>query len=151
MTVLTFPRHRTEELPQGWQSAELQRLMSACAVYLPTGRASGWEYGETECGDPQLYLLGPAPDYDCILSISRLGHLYILEDGNGRVMFEHSNLVLLAEQAATALRKKKQAILAQIAIAWCAMREFYEEKIEPAMAEPIELVSHFAPQLAALA
>jgi hypothetical protein len=67
------------------------------------------------------------------------------------VIFEHSNLVLLAEQAAAALRNKKRAILAQIAVAWCAMREFYEEKIEPAMAEPMEVVSHFAPQLAALA
>jgi hypothetical protein len=148
MTVVKFPCRTT---PQGWQNAELQRLMSACAVHLPTERATGWEYGETECGDPQIYLLGPAPEHDCILSISRLGHLYILEDGNGRVIFEHSNLVLLAEQAAAALRNKKRAILAQIAVAWCAMREFYEEKIEPAMAEPMEVVSHFAPQLAALA
>jgi hypothetical protein len=89
--------------------------------------------------------------YPGILSISRLGRLYILEDGSGRVIFEHDNLLLLAEQAAAALRNRKQAILAQMAVAWCAMREFYEEKIEPALAEPMEVLSHFAPQIAALA
>ena len=52
--------------------------MGACAVHIPGGQASGWELGETERGDPQLYLLGPAPEHDCILSISRLGRLYIL-------------------------------------------------------------------------
>ena len=37
--------------------------------------------GTTEHGDPQVYLIGPPPDYDCILSISRLGRLYVIEDG----------------------------------------------------------------------
>jgi hypothetical protein len=105
----------------------------------------------TERGDPQLYLIGPAPEHDCILSISRIGRHYILEDGRGRVIFEHDNLVTLAERAAAALRHKKQAVLAQLALAWCAMREFYEEKVEPALAEPMEVLSHIAPQLAALA
>jgi len=150
MNVVNFPLKSERTIEGGWQNAELQRLMSACAVYLPHGQASGWEVGETERGDPQLYLLGPAPEHDCILSISRLGRLYILEDGNGRIMFEHDNLLLLAERAASALRKRKQAILAQIAVTWYAMREFYGEKIEPAMAEPMEVFSHFAPQLAAL-
>jgi hypothetical protein len=31
------------------------------------------------------------------------------------------------------------------------MREFYEEKIEPALAEPMEVIAHFAPQFGALA
>lgn len=150
MKVVSFPS-RKAPMPRGWQSAELHRLVEACAAYFPSGLAGGWEVGETERGDPQFYLLGPAPEHDCILSISRLGRLYVLEDGYGRVLFEHDNLVPLAEQAAAALRRKKQAILAQIAVTWCAMREFYEEKIEPAMAEPVELLTHFAPQLAALA
>ena len=66
------------------------------------------------------------------------------------MLFEHDNLLPIAEQAVAALRRKKQAILAQIAVTWCAMREFYEEKIEPAMAEPVEILTHFAPQFAAL-
>jgi hypothetical protein len=150
MNVVLFPLKPAGETASGWHGAEVQRLMSACAIYLANGQGSAWEFGETECGDPQLYLLGPAPEQECILSISRLGRLYVLEDGNGRILFEHDNLMLLAEQAATALRRKKQAILAQLAVAWYAMREFYEEKIEPAMAEPMELLSHVAPQLAAL-
>jgi hypothetical protein len=151
MNVVEFPLKSANEAGRGWRRTELQRLMSACAAYIPHAQVSAWECGETECGDPQLYLLGPAPEQECILSISRLGRLYILEDGNGRVVFEHDNLLLLAEQAANALRNKRQAILAQIAVAWCTMREFYEEKIEPALAEPMEVIAHFAPQLGALA
>jgi hypothetical protein len=150
MNVVQFPLKPANETALGWQGAEVQRLMSASAAYLANGQGSTWEFGETERGDPQFYLLGPGPEQECVLSISRLGRLYVLEDGNGHVIFEHDNLMLLAEQAATALRHKKQAILAQLAVAWYAMREFYEEKIEPAMAEPVEVLSHFAPQLAAL-
>ena len=149
MTILEFPRVE-DKTPGGWRSSELQRLLAACNVHIPDGAASGWGVGETECGDPQLYVLGPAPEHDCILSISRLGRLYVLEDGNGRVIFENGNMMLLAEQAAAALRKKKQAILAQIAVAWCAAREFFEERVEPMMTEPVEVLSHFAPQFAAL-
>jgi hypothetical protein len=145
MNVVRFPLPSDHAIERGWHRAELQRLINACAVYLPSGQASGWEFGRTECGDPQLYLLGPAPEQECILSISRLGALYVLEDGNGRVMFEHNDLMLLAKQVSTALRNKKRAVLAQIGVTWCAMREFYEEKIEPALAEPVEVISHFAP------
>jgi hypothetical protein len=59
--------------------------------------------------------------------------------------------VLFAEQVAASLRSTRRSILAHIAVAWCAMREFYEEKVEPALAEPVEVLSHVAPQLAALA
>jgi hypothetical protein len=149
MNVVRFPS-RLDRAPDGWHSAEVQRLVNACAAYVPHGVASGWEFGVTERGDPQMYLLGPEPEQDCILSISRLGRLYVLEDGNGRVIFEHNDLMRLAEQATNALKKKKEVILGQIALAWIAMREFYEEKIEPVMAEPVELLTHFAPQLAAL-
>jgi hypothetical protein len=36
-------------------------------------------------------------------------------------------------------------------VAWFALRETFEEKIEPALAEPIEMLSLVAPQFAALA
>jgi hypothetical protein len=150
MNVVRFPLQPSTEASGGWRNAELQRLTSACAAYIPSGQASGWEYGETERGDPQLYLLGPGPEQDCILSVSRLGRLYVLEDGNGQVIFEHENIVLLAEQVTTALRSKKQAILSQLAITWWSVREFYEEKVEPAMAEPMEAFSHFALHVGAI-
>ena len=149
MNVLQFSR--AQALPQGWQASELTRLTNACAASIPNGEISGWEVGQTEYGDPQLYLLGPAPDYDCILSVSRLGRLYVLEDGKGQVMFENDDILQLAEQTCNALRKRKAELVARLTVCWCAVREFFEEKVEPMMAEPIEVVSHFAPHFAALA
>jgi hypothetical protein len=149
MNVIEFPR--AQELPHGWQSSELARLTNACAGSVSMGDVSGWEVGATEYGDPQLYLLGPAPDHECVLSISRLGRLYVLEDGKGQVLFENDNLMVLAEETCTALRRKKAEIVARLTVCWCAVREFFEEKVEPVLAEPMEVITHFAPHFAALA
>jgi len=150
MNVVKFPRAvtRTDE---GWQSVELQQFLAVSANAIAAGEASGWETGVTENGDPQVFLLGPPPDHDCILCISRLGRLYVIEDGAGRVLFEHDNPILLAEQATAALRRRKVAIVARVAVAWFALREAFEEKTEAMMAEPMELLAHIAPQLAVLA
>ncbi len=150
MNVLRF-RSEREPAVQGWRTNELAKLTNACVASIPSGEISGWEVGTTECGDPQLYLLGPSPGYECILSISRLGRLYVLEDGAGRVLFENDSIMRLAEQTCATLRKRKAAIIAQMAICWCAVREFFEEKVEPILAEPLEVVTHFAPHLAGLA
>jgi hypothetical protein len=149
MNVVKFPR-APEPLPAGWQTGELTKLTNACAT-VPNSEISGWEVGMTEYGDPQLYLLGPAPDHDCVLSISRLGRLYVLEDGKGQVLFENDNIMLLAEHTCSALRKRKAELVAKLVVCWCAVREFFEEKVEPMLAEPMEVITHFAPQLAALA
>jgi hypothetical protein len=149
MTVVEFPR--MSRGPAGWRETELRHVAGACTAAITAGEASSWDVGSTESGDPQLYLLGPPPDYDCILCISRLGRHYVIEDGNGRLLFEHDNLMLLAEQAMDALRRRKGAIAARVAVAWCALREVFEEKAEAVMAEPIELLAHVAPQLALLA
>jgi hypothetical protein len=58
--------------------------------------------------------------------------------------------MLLAEQAIAVLRRKKTAIVARVAVAWCALRDAIEEKTEAMMAEPFELLTHIAPQLAAI-
>ena len=149
-TVVKFPR-RSEPLPQGWQNDELQQIVAACSSSVSVGEASGWEIGMTEHGDPQVYLIGPPPGYDCILCISRVGRHYVIEDGHGRVLLEHDSPMLLAEQALSALRRRKAALLAQIAVAWQAFREAFEEKTEALTAEPMEVLVHLAPQLAALA
>ena len=149
MNLVVFPA-RTD-LAQGWDSAELQKLVTACGCALASGDASGWETGSTEAGDPQLYLLGPAPDYDCILCISRLGRHYVVEDGQGHVLHEHGSLTLLGEHVWALLSRKKAAITARIAVAWCAVRETFEEKVEPLLEGPGEFLTHMAPQLAALA
>jgi hypothetical protein len=150
MKVVPFPR-TPAPFPRGWQTNELTTLTEACAAAIPSGEISGWEIGTTERGDPQLYLIGPAPEHDCILSISRLDRLYILEDGKGQVLFENHNITLLAEQIYRALRKGKAGIIARLTVCWCALREFFEEKIEPVLVEPIEVTIHFAPPFAILA
>jgi hypothetical protein len=150
MNVVKFPRVAMQA-SEGWQSAELQQFLAVSSGAIAAGEASGWDVGVTERGDPQVFLVGPPPDYDCILSISRLGRLYVIEDGAGRVLFEHDNPMLLTEQATAALRRRKSAIIARVAVAWCALRDAFEEKTEAIMGEPLELLTHIAPQLAALA
>jgi hypothetical protein len=150
MNVVKFLPVR-RQASEGWQSAELQQFLAVSSGAIAAGEASGWDVGVTERGDPQVFLVGPPPDYDCILSISRLGRLYVIEDGAGRVLFEHDNPMLLTEQAAAVLRRRKTAIIARVSVAWCVLREAFEEKTEAIMAEPTELLIHIAPQLAALA
>ena len=101
-------------------------------------------------GDPQLYLLGPAPDFSCILTVSRLGSLYVLEDGEGRILFENRNIAMVIHQVRAAL-SRRNVVLAKAAALWATLRQTIEEKIEPMMAEPLEITTHIAPQLAALA
>jgi hypothetical protein len=145
MTVLKFASPKN--LPAHWQGADLQRLLEGCTESLSSGEATGWAIGKTDAGDPQLYLLGPAPAYDCILSVSRLGRLYVLEDGNGKVLFESRSLGLLAQHARASLFKGKMMVLAQIAGLCATFRHTFKEKIEPILAEPIEVAAHLAPQL----
>jgi hypothetical protein len=151
MNVVIFPRKPSEQPPEAWRQAEMNQFIAVSANAIASGEASGWEVGSTEQGDPQVFLIGPPPDYTCILSISRIGHVYVIEDGAGRVLFENDNPMLLTEQAVAALRRRKGAIIARIAVAWAALREAFEEKTEAMMAEPMELLTHLAPQLAALA
>ena len=150
MTILAFPA-RSERAPRGWRSTEIEQVLAACAGAIARGEASGWEVGNTEFGDPQLYLLGPAPDYECLICISRLGHLYVLEDGNGRVLVEDSALVAMARRLGEALARKKATIVARIALAWFVVREAIEERTDAVLAESQEMLVHLAPQLAALA
>jgi hypothetical protein len=150
MKVVPFvPRRSVEAGP--WQSAELEQIVAACATSIAQGEVSGWETGATETGDPQVYLLGPAPDHDCILCVSRFGRLYILEDGNGRILLEHDALGILTEQVRAMVQRRKSALALKVLAAWLAIKETFEERIEPALAEPVEVLSHVAPQLAALA
>jgi len=147
MTVVSF---RPREAAHAWQKTEMNALLTACGDSLQKGIVVDWEIGVTEAGDPQLYLLGPAPDHDCILCISRLGRLYVLEDGEGRVLYEHDAIVVLTEEVRGALRRKKGTIVARALVAWLAIKETFEERIEPLLAEPTELLAHVAPQLVAL-
>lgn len=151
MSVIAFRREVCGE-PKGlWRADELRQLTGCLADKSVAEGVGSWALGSTEDGWPQLYVLGPAPDHDCILSVSRLGRLYIVEDGSGQVLVEDDSLLRVAEGVRSVLRCKRAGIVARIAVAWFAAREFFEEKLEPLVAESSEVVFHVAPQLAALA
>ena len=90
--------------------AELKTIVESLTPQaLGSGQPGGWDVGVTEIGDPQFYLLGPPPHDECILCISRLGRVYVLEDGAGTLLFEHNSLVVLAEQAQGGPAEKESA------------------------------------------
>jgi hypothetical protein len=134
-----------------WRADELDHLMEAVALPLADGTADEWEVGATELGDPQFYLIGPPPEDDCILCVSRLGRRYVLEDGAGRILSEHHRLTELVRQVRWILARRKSQVVTRVTVFWAAMRELFEEKLEPMAVEGEELLTHLVPQLAALA
>jgi hypothetical protein len=150
MTVIAFPS-RLQRAGGDGPATEFRDAVQALAGELDAGAIGTWDVGVTELGDPQLYLLGPPPHDECILCISRLGRLYVLEDGAGQVLLEHNSLLVLAEQARRVLQKKRAQIIGRVAVLWCAIRELFEEKLEPIVGESEELLTHLVPQLAAFA
>jgi hypothetical protein len=149
MTVIAFAPKRPQQ-DGTWHPSELDVMQGTFASELLSGGASGWHAAATEAGDPQFYLLGPAPAEDCVLSISRLGRLYVLEDGSGHVLSEDINLGRLTGRAKTYLRELKAGLIAGVVVFWGTIRQTFEEKIEPVIAESEDLLVHFAPQLAAI-
>jgi hypothetical protein len=150
MTVIAFPP-KPPQADGSWRAGELKAMVEALTPALSGGESARYDVGLTEIGDPQFYLLGPPPHDECILCISRLGRTYVLEDGAGQVLYEHNSLVVLAEQAKSALRRRKAQIVARAVLLWCAARAAFEEKLEAVVGEGEELLAHVAPQLAALA
>jgi hypothetical protein len=150
MTVLAFPEH-PRRVRAGFEPDELNRVLEILGPELANGSVSGWETDFTEAGDPQLYVLGPLPEQDCILCISRLGRLYVMEDGSGRIVSEHNSLMVLAETMKDLLRKQGVAVVARVALLWCALRQAYHEKVEPVLVEGEEMAAHVALQLGAVA
>lgn len=148
MQVVEFPPQVAARA--GWDDEELRVLLAACEAEVAKGRASSWEIATTETGDPQLYLIGPAPEAECILSLSRLGRLYLLEDGQGRVVGEYRSAAALAEAVRANLSGFKYRLAARIVIVWAAAREAIEDRLEP-IAEEAQAVAQVMPQLAAFA
>ena len=134
-----------------WRSAELEKLVPTLNAAVAEGDAASWEAGVTERGDPQLYLLGPGPEYDCILCVSRVDQQYVLEDGHGQILGEHNSLTTIGERVWAVVCGRKRALAARITLVACAIRETFEEKLEPLLEGPAELLTHLGPQLAALA
>ena len=151
MTVIPFPPHTLRGM-RGWDQGELDALVEIFAAYAARGLAGRWDLGATECDDPQFYVLGPAPDEDCILSVSRVGRIYVLDDGAGRLLADDPSLdVISAAAMARARRWKRVPLLGRALVALGTMRLVIEEKLEPILFETEELLIRAAPQLAALA
>jgi hypothetical protein len=134
-----------------WRKHELNTIVGALTPAMARGEASGWDVGATENGDPQFYLLGAAPQESCEICISRIGRLYILEDGDGRLLLDTDDLSALSERAAATLRRSRVQIVARVMVAWCVAKQFFHDRVEPMLVEGEEFIEHFAPQLAALA
>jgi hypothetical protein len=145
MSVVAFERKQNSG---EWSEKELSTLVAAFGAASRTGRE--WETGMTEQGDAQFYLLGPLPDQACELCVSRIGGRYILEDGWGRLLFEHRNLELLALHAKAAVPSASWLMVRAITL-WCAIRNTIHEKVEPLLVEGEELLVQFVPQLSAFA
>jgi hypothetical protein len=145
MSVVAFERKQTSG---EWSEKELSTLVAALCTAPGTGRE--WETGMTEKGDAQFYLLGPLPDQACEVCVSRIGRRYILEDGLGRLLFEHRNLELVALHAKAAVPSTSWLMVRAITL-WCAIRSTLHEKVEPLLVEGEELLVQFVPQLAAFA
>ena len=143
MTVIAFERR---SIAGAWSAAELNVIASAVGGLRP----GEWDTGLTEAGDAQLYLLGPQPEQACELCVSRLGGRYLLEDGSGRLLFEHHSLPLVAMHARSALRITRWSLVARIVVVWCTIRDVIHDRIEPLLGESEELLVHLAPQFAAL-
>jgi hypothetical protein len=151
MTVVAFPT-RVPHASRGWRSDELQQLVALFAAHAQAnGTTVFWDVGATECGDPQFYLLGPAPHFEGRLCCSRVEARYILEDGAGGILAEENSLRQVVGAAARALAPRRSAIVARMLVLLATFRVTIEQKLEPVMAESSEWLVRFAPQLAALA
>ena len=146
MSVVAFERKQDGG---EWSEKELSTLVAALGAAIGSGTGREWETGMTEQGDAQFYLLGPLPEQACEVCVSRIGGRYILEDGSGRLLFEHRNLELVALHAKAAV--PTSWLMVRAIMLWCAIRNTIHEKVDPLLVEGEELLVQFVPQLAAFA
>jgi len=149
MNVVPFTLKTSTSL-RSWSSHELETLVSVYESHAARGDACGWDVGATELDDPQFYIIGPAPELDCVATISRVGRIYVLENGAGQLIDEGSSLETIAARAKMPTRKDKASLLARVMFGLTAFRITIEERIEPILVESEELLLRFAPQLAVL-
>ena len=139
------------ERPPCWRQEELQQLVQLHSAHGSRGGNASWSLGQTETADPQFYIVGQAPELDCIMCVTRIGRLYVLEDGGGSIVAEDARLECITKAAARMLaRRGRLSFVARSLIGLCAFRAVLDQKIELMLAESMEHVSRFAPQLAAL-
>jgi hypothetical protein len=143
MTVIPF----TPNAAQGcsWSPHEPAALVSIYEAYAARGEASAWDVGVTELGEPQFYILGPAPDLDCAVAISRVGRLYVCEDGAGQVLDESVSFNTIVSRAKAPAGRGKAASLGLTTLAVAV-----EERMHTLLLEFEDILIRLPPQLAAL-
>ena len=109
MTVIAF-QSKVLQSDGPWRPAELKALVESLAPESSRAGARCWDVGITEIGDPQFYLLG-ASDDECILCISRLGRVYVLEDGAGRFCSSTTACWRLPSRRGGCCRKRRRRSL----------------------------------------
>lgn len=144
MSIVEFPQ-RSFPASGAWSADELQALI---ALFRNEGETS-YATGTTEHGDPQFYLLGPAPAHECVLCVSRLAQTYVLQDGEGRLIGETPTLDGFAVEAARAAVRGSRSLMGRLALLWVTVRLTIEEKVEPIFEESQELLVRVVPQVAA--
>jgi hypothetical protein len=149
MTVIRFTP--AASALRSWSPRELETLVSVYDAHAARGDASSWDVGATELADPQFFVLGPAPEHECIVAISRVGRIYVLENGIGRMLQEGTSLdSVVARAQAPVSECKPLGLIARVTVILTAIRVALEERIEPFLAESEEVLLRVAPQLAAL-
>jgi hypothetical protein len=150
MSLQNVVAFHAPELPSCWRQDELQQLVALHSACQERSRGASWSVGKTELGDPQFYLIGDAPEFDCIVCVTRIGRLYVLEDGAGSVIAEDAHLDRIAQEASKMMpRRRRLSFVARSLIGLCAFRAVLDQKAEFMLAESMEHVSRFAPQLVA--
>lgn len=146
--VVTF---HAPERPHCWCQDELQEMVALYSAHASRSKLTSWDTGKTELGDPQFYIIGNTPELDCVLCLTRVGRLYVLEDGVGSVVTESVHLKDVTETASAMLApRKRPSLVVRSLLVLCAFRAVLDQKVELMLAESMEHVSRFAPQLAAL-
>ena len=136
---------------RSWNAHELEMLVSVYQAHASRGDATAWDVGATELDDPQFFVVGPAPESACIVAISRVGRIYVLEDGSGHVLQEGASLEPVAARAKAPLGESRPLrLIARVTLALTAFRMAVEQKVEPILAEGEEILLRIAPQLASL-
>ena len=149
MNVRNVVEFHAPERPPCWRQEELQQLVALHSAHEQKRSGSAWSVGHTELGDPQFYLTGEGPDLDCIMCVTRIGRLYVLEDGAGAVVAEDVHLDQVAKAASKMLsRRRPLSFVARSVVGLCAFRAVLDQKAEFMLAESMEHVARFAPQLA---
>ena len=149
MSVVAFIP-RTAPSVRSWSSHELELLVSVYERHAERGDSSAWEVGATELDDPQFYVLGAEPDVECVLVISRVGRMYVLENGQGQVLADDPSLETVVARAAMQKSARGANVVVRLVLGIAALRAAAEERLEPILVESEELLVRVAPQLATL-